>query len=310
MPKTKSNEQYIKEATIEHNGFYSYPRTKYTRSCNKVIITCPIHGDFEQNANAHLRGSGCRLCAIELCRVHFTKSNEQYIKEVTIKHNGFYLYHNTEYKGEKNGRKITITCPIHGDFKQCPGHHLRGDGCPKCASEKVNQFNTKTNEQFIKEATIEHNGFYLYHNTEYKGARTPLTITCPIHGDFEQGAGNHLAGHGCPKCKSSMGEESVSMYLKNSQIEYESEKRFKDCRNIKPLPFDFYLPEQNICIEYDGEQHFNPKEFFGGKKGLLKLQRKDAIKTKYCKDNNIKLIRIKYTDYNNIEAILKECIDE
>ena len=77
-------------------------------------------------------------------------------------------------------------------------------------------------------------------------------------------------------------------------------------KKIKPLPFDFYLPNYNICIEYDGEQHFKPIKYFGGQKAFQSQQQKDEIKNKYCQDNKIKLIRISYMDYDNIEKILNK----
>ena len=81
---------------------------------------------------------------------------------------------------------------------------------------------------------------------------------------------------------------------------------FKECKNIFPLPFDFYIPHKDICIEYDGEQHYKPIEYFGGVKKFKRLKRNDNIKNKYCKENNIKLIRIKYSQYKNIDKILKK----
>ena len=71
---------------------------------------------------------------------------------------------------------------------------------------------------------------------------------------------------------------------------------FNDCRNKLPLPFDFYSPEYNTCIEYDGELHFISKEYFGGDENLKETQKRDEIKTFYCNENNIKLIRIKYDE--------------
>jgi very-short-patch-repair endonuclease len=88
-------------------------------------------------------------------------------------------------------------------------------------------------------------------------------------------------------------------------INYESEKRFNDCRNKRPLPFDFYLPKYNICIEFDGEQHFIPWRKLSNKiEKLEKTKINDSIKTTYCINNNIKLLRIKYTEINNIEKII------
>lgn len=107
---------------------------------------------------------------------------------------------------------------------------------------------------------------------------------------------------GCPKCSSSIGEKTVREYLNNKNIFFYSEYRFKDCVNEIALPFDFYIPSMNICIEYDGIFHYEdifkkPDSFKLGKK-------RDRIKNKYCKKNKIKLLRIPYWDFEKIEKIL------
>ena len=89
-----------------------------------------------------------------------------------------------------------------------------------------------------------------------------------------------------------------------SSFNFESEKRFDDCRNVKPLPFDLYVPILNLCIEYDGRQHFEPIEHWGGFDGLLLTQTNDFIKNQYCNDNNINLLRIRY-DEDHV-SVLKE----
>jgi very-short-patch-repair endonuclease len=123
-----------------------------------------------------------------------------------------------------------------------------------------------------------------------------IKIICPFHGIFEQQPLHHLNGSGCPICKTSKGEKLIKKLLDGINIKYDYQKRFKNCKNTKPIPFDFYLPDYNICIEYDGIQHFKPISIFGGKKSLENQKIKDKIKNVYCEKNNIKLIRIKYTD--------------
>ena len=88
------------------------------------------------------------------------------------------------------------------------------------------------------------------------------------------------------------------------EIKYEQEMRFLDCRNIRALPLDFYLPQQVVAIEYDGQQHFEAVEYFGGQERLEQTQRNDALKTAYCADNNIRLLRIKYTDFERVQELI------
>ena len=87
----------------------------------------------------------------------------------------------------------------------------------------------------------------------------------------------------------------ISDILSEYQIPYIPQARFDECRNIFPLPFDFYLYEHNTLIEYDGEQHTRPIDFFGGEEGYLKRVINDNIKTEYCQEHNIRLIRLQHT---------------
>lgn len=102
----------------------------------------------------------------------------------------------------------------------------------------------------------------------------------------------HTMSCGC-LCESK-GELYIKELLDFFNIEYIPQKRFPDCKCKKTLPFDFYLPKINTCIEYDGRQHFESIKHWGGDKKYKDLQERDKIKTKYCEDNNINLIRIHY----------------
>ncbi|MFA5586885.1 MAG: hypothetical protein WDA02_10280 [Saccharofermentanales bacterium] len=158
-----------------------------------------------------------------------------------------------------------------------------------------------TKEIFIEISKILHCDKYDYSLVDYKNMYTIIKIICPIHGIFKKSTVKHLNGSGCNKCKQTKGEKQVRLFLENNNINYELEKKFKKCKNILPLSFDFYLPLHNTCIEYDGIQHFKPIKIFGGETELKKTKLRDQIKTDYCKNNNIKLIRIKYNeDINKI----------
>lgn len=117
----------------------------------------------------------------------------------------------------------------------------------------------------------------------------------------------------------SKGEYKISLYLKENNIGYISEKEFEGLINPKTgysLRFDFYIPKMNICIEYDGIQHFQYYRPIHGKcpiKGNLEVldqQRRDRIKDEYCKNNDIPLIRISYKQFRSIDEILNEALKE
>ena len=105
---------------------------------------------------------------------------------------------------------------------------------------------------------------------------------------------------GCPNYNDSIGEKDIKILLNDANIKYVIQKKFDDCRNINPLPFDFYLLDYNICIEFDGVQHYESIEWFGGQDALDKNILRDSIKNKYCEKNNIKLYRISYLDNINV----------
>ena len=109
---------------------------------------------------------------------------------------------------------------------------------------------------------------------------------------------------GCESNKKSIGERLVKSFLDEFNIKYTREKKFETCKSIKELPFDFYLPNYKICIEYDGELHYKSVEHMGGDKQLTRQKKHDRIKDKWCLENNIKLIRISYKKKNKIFKIL------
>ena len=122
---------------------------------------------------------------------------------------------------------------------------------------------------------------------------------------------NLLGGHACPICKSSTGERKVEWFLKKYKYKYIAQYSYNNCRDILPLPFDFYLPEYNILIEIDGEQHYRPISFGCKDKykildNFYKQLNHDKIKNEYCKRNNIPLIRIPYYEIqdDNLEYFL------
>ena len=124
---------------------------------------------------------------------------------------------------------------------------------------------------------------------------------------FEQKPKDHIHGkQGCPSCKLSKGEKEIKNFLINNNIKFEEQKKLKNCIDKRHLKFDFYLTDHNICIEYDGEQHSRLVKFYGGIEGYNNRQRRDKIKTDYCLDNNIKLIRFNLSNIKNLPLIITD----
>jgi very-short-patch-repair endonuclease len=106
----------------------------------------------------------------------------------------------------------------------------------------------------------------------------------------------------------SSGEYTIKGILEAMSIHFIREMRFADCKDSNTLPFDFYLPQHTAVIEYDGLQHFEAVEYFGGQETFEYTQRHDQIKNAYCAANNIRLLRIKYTDFEKVEDLIREFI--
>jgi predicted RNA-binding Zn-ribbon protein involved in translation (DUF1610 family) len=287
---------------------YDYSGVFYTQNKEKINVTCPIHGPFITSPNRILKHSGCPRCGHEKISRLLSLSQEKFIERVTKTHNGKYDYSLTVYKKKNNS--IKIICPVHGIFNQQAGNHLTGEGCKKCAVE-----NEGLRKRKIIEATIisqfqkKHGNRYDYQKIVYQGNLKKVEIVCEKHGSFWQAPANHRKGSGCPVCRQSKGEEVILKWLKENNIEYTAQKKFKDCRDKRPLPFDFYLKVFNICIEYDGELHFKRYEnSFKGTYKLITTNKHDEIKTMFCKEKNINLIRIPYWEKNNIEQILEGAV--
>jgi hypothetical protein len=288
MRKLTTNEFIVKCAMI-HGNVYDYSLVDYKNNKTKVKIICSIHGEFEQTPNCHLDNQGCPYCGREKFKLNKTLSNNKFINKAKNIHNGIFDYSLVEYK--KYDEKVKIICSIHGEFEQTPHSHLLGSGCQHCGGVK-----RKNLYEFIKQAKEKHGDKYDYSLVDYINTKTKVKILCPKHGEFNQLTNNHILGQGCPICKESKGEKVVRNYLISNNLKFIKQKYFNDCKDIRPLPFDFYLPDYNVCIEYDGIQHFKPIDIFGGEKGFNRVKKTDLIKTNYCLNNDIRLIRVNYNE--------------
>lgn len=187
-------EVFINRANDVHGKKYNYSLVQSNNYSNKIIIICPIHGQFMQRGDSHLSGRGCRKCSSG----KITKSIEDCITDFKQVHNNFYDYSLVDYKNTKT--KVTIVCPIHGQFNQIPSKHLSGQGCTECSLKRKSIKFSKANDEFIKEAKEKQGDLYDYSLVKYTNNITPVNIICQVHGVFKQTPSNHLKGRGCFKC--------------------------------------------------------------------------------------------------------------
>lgn len=293
------NTNWLSNFISIHGDLYDYSKVDYVGNKKKVEIICKEHGSFFMKPNAHTtQKQGCYRCSRKY------NDKETFIESSVVIFGETYDYSKVEYIDSHT--KVELICKEHNSFFMCPKEHInQKQGCPKCGKVSMSNKHRKDIDLLISQFKELNGDLYDYSKVEYKNNNTKVEIICKEHGSFLQSSKSHINGNGCPKCSLSKGERKIMLYLDKMNIEYISEFRINDCVNINKLPFDFYLPEKNICIEYDGEQHFRPVDYFGGLEAFDKLKKRDVIKDNYCLKNNIKLIRIPFDKYDLIDDILK-----
>lgn len=290
-PTKIESKSLINRLSLIHNDKFDYIIEKETYySTDKIKLINKLTNDiFEYRVDRHLQGMSPNKVTLNIFlykskEIHNDRYDYSLVKEI----NG-------------NSDKVDIICSDHGIFKQSVSNHMNlGNGCPICIGK--GRWN---NETLISEFNKIHFNLYDYSNVNFKGVENKVDIICKKHGTFSQNIHKHLIGQGCPECKqSSRGEEFIMNYLERNEIKYIRQKSFDDCKYINRLNFDFYLPDMNTCLEFDGIQHFKPVKEFGGEKEFDLILKRDGCKNKWCIENKVNLIRIRYDEFDNISKIL------
>lgn len=273
----------------------------YINAQTKIRCRCKKCGhEWEALPYNLLRGNGCPDCA----KKGRIKTQTEFINELYQKNP------NIEVLGDYEKSKINIKCKckVCGYIWQAkPNNLLNGCGCSKCAGVAPS-----THKEFIiKLKQINSNIEVL---GTYKNCKTKIKCKCTVCGHIWKATPNSLLnGHACPKCNITKGEKRIAQYLDNLNIHYIYNKQyFSDLYSIGGglMRPDFIIPSLKIWIEYDGEQHFKPVDFTGAMSAeevqqlFNYTQQNDQIKDQYAKDNNWILVRIPFTEYDNIEQIL------
>ena len=284
MTKKMKKDEFVKKARLVHGDKFIYDKTNLNNrdSKGRVIITCPIHGDFLQTPGSHLAGRGCNLCSKPVY------DTESFINEAKKVHKNKYDYSKVKYVDSHT--KVCIICQKHGEFFVSPNNHLRGKGCKQCAIEKNASKCRLTLEEFIEKAKRVHGDKYDYSNVEYTNNSTNVKIMCPIHGIFEQSPGHHLDGEGCPVCKESKLEKNVRENLEKNGIEYIKEYSPKWAGKFR---YDFFIPSKNIIVECQGYHHYHPVYYSteeNGLKNFIKRVKDDLKKKELCEQNGLTMI--------------------
>lgn len=272
------------------------------RDNSKVAFVCNIHPQkgIQEMKITNLRSGKTCGCAHRNYTKDDLLNNKKFPKNIEII--GEYVNDSTP---------ILVKCKECGkEWKVEPNRLINGrtcSGCNKIARDKKNR------ENFLKK--IELLAYDITIISEYQSVYKPITYICNKCGNVYtiSYAGNLLKRKPpCNYCNKSLGEGIIGDWLENHHIEYIRECVFDKCIYKENLHYDFYLPNENMAIEYQGEQHYFPVNFKGGKHNpteeFKNNQIRDNIKREYCQNHNIKLVEIPYFEKNNIATILSELL--
>ena len=273
--------EFIEKAKTVHKNKYDYSKVEYINNRTKVCIICPEHGEFWQTPGHHLCGNNCPKCAHQ----SYKHTTESFINEARKVHGNKYDYSKVEYINAHTN--VCIVCPEHGEFWQLPTNHLRGKGCPRCKAAKISNTNISSREEFIEKAIKVHGTKYDYSKVNYVNSATKVCIICPEHGEFWQTPNQHLRGNGCKLCRESHLEREMRVALSEHNINFIVGQHFKW---LHRQHIDFYLPDYNVGIECQGEQHFVKANRFNRKRPLEEIIEQDITKNKLCADNDIAIL--------------------
>lgn len=296
LQKRLTTQEFIEKANNVHSNKFDYSKVDYRVSTEKVEIICPTHGSFFQQPAEHLSGNGCRKCKYKIHSDNLKDTTESFIIKAKEIHGERYDYSLVEYISSWD--KIKIICDKHGVFEQMPNFHIHNkSGCPKCKYEKLGDIHRKSPELFIQQAEIKHDNKYDYSITNYNKARDKVDIICPIHGVFSIRAQDHTNNNrGCPACSAS--QSKPEKYIENLLKEYNINFIMNSRSIISPLELDFYLPDHNIAIEYDGT--FYHSEVSGGKDRKYHLN-----KTQKCLELGIQLLHVFEDEFITKESVVR-----
>ena len=287
---------------------------EYINSHTKINIKHNVCGQVFQMDPVHfLRGQRCtnETClhqrmgdnASKVKGNSFERRFEEYADEYDVL---------SDYK--RWNKKMTFKHKLCGCiFERTPNtffnetnnvHHIK---CPDCFKKYWLELTTKTQEQFEKDVFNKYKDEYAILG-QYVNSDTKITIKHNKCG-FVWNAlpSGLLGGTGCPQCKSSKGERKIRLVLENCEINFTPQKTFKGLLGVgkKNLSYDFYLPEYNLLIEYNGQFHDGTADI-QTEEWFKTQQEHDRRKREYAKAHGIDLLEIWYWDFDNIESILTE----
>ncbi len=302
----KNKETFFKEAPIIHQDKYEYFEENYKDRATHMQIWCKkCQKFFPQSPECHLRGQGCPSCgSTRSNQLRFDLAKKNFFAKMFTMHEKDYIFDKFEYKGANiDGKLWCVSCNKY--IWMSPSSLLSGQNCYDCslkrvAKEKRNRYGKVFKPKYYQKYP---NGYdlsqFIYLGSDVKGI-----AICEKHGEFLITPSDLLRGYNCPDCSKSKGEIQLKIILHSLGIKFIEQAPLNRTKGYN-YRFDFYLPDYDLYIEYQGIQHYEPVKFFGGWKGFFSQYMKDQYKRDWCERNKHNLLEIKYTNFDKMKSIIK-----
>lgn len=296
--------KYIHKDTLDFTNFIA------TKAATNSEVKCNVCGHVFPTDFNHLTSTtltGCNKCNSKRAGEKQRLSPEKALRNLNTKFRGVLGFSHFAYTTAKS--YSDVYCPdcdkyFPGCYDTLMAPHTE-KGCPYCQGFQRTQEEALQNLRTLADSKLDFSEFV------YDGADGKSWVTCIKCGNRWKASYTLLVrGRSCGDCKVYAGEEAIKVYCETNKVHYMKQKSYGDCRNVLPLPFDFYLPECDLLVEYHGIQHYKFTVFFHRTlKGFEEQKRKDKIKKAYAEKQH-NFLEIPYWDFGNIESILKEKLAE
>ena len=301
MPIKRLTTEEVKGRIKDSTGNEYFLLGNYVNAKTKMLVKHNLcKNEYKVRWNSFQQGARCPKCSglkklnnEEIDKQIFELTKDEYVRI------GDYV---------NNATKMLVKHSLcENTYKVRWNSFQKGSRCPKCSGKE------KLNNDEIDKKIFNLVGLEYVRVSKYRGTHTKMLVRHNLcKNEYKVTWGNFKQGKRCPKCNESKGEKTISDILNSLNIKYTSQKRFPECKHKNTLPFDFYIhnKKSKLLIEFDGRQHFESIEYFGGDNGLKDTQLRDKIKNDFAKEKDIPLLRIPYTEQDNIESILTNKLKE
>jgi Zn finger protein HypA/HybF involved in hydrogenase expression len=292
---------FIKKAKLKHGSLYEYEDVVYINFTTPVYIFCKrCKKFFNQSPRKHLDGRGCKKCnnILRIERLHNRDDREKFIEKAVMEHDNIYCYEKVDYVNSLT--KVEIYCKkCDKTFFQSPSNHISGKGCVHCRNKMLGNRSKYTFDTFLSKLSNHQICNYTYDEIEFEkrfsNKYNKMKIYCnKCKKEFHASIATHIKGHGCPICNRNGGKNEIKLYNEIlNRFDLHIIKQYRP-NFLKRQSIDLFIPSLELCIEYQGIQHFKPIEYFGGTSSFDDTIERDFRKNNLCKENGLNLLYFTY----------------